>query len=69
MNKAYIYIFEDGDINISNEPPTEGDFGCINDGTLQVLLIRDSLVWDVPEPSRMTALNTAKKVDGYHVPG
>lgn len=48
---TYIYLFENGDVGISDTEPTQEDLNCIEDGILRVLRAENGPVMDV-EPDR-----------------
>ena len=68
---TYIFIFEDGVVNVSNHPPTAIDLAQIADGTLQVLITSsnvglihvDDTVEDIP-----TCHLTGRKNERFHTP-
>lgn len=69
---TYIFIFEDGTVNVSHHPPTPIDLVCIADGTLQVLVADIMNVGLITEDDKVDELPTCpltgKKSERYHIP-
>lgn len=80
----YLYIFEDGIVALSDDPPTSEDLACVGDGILQVIQLSVDadesalldyaypVAYDIDQNGEITPLATAviRTEEGvrFHVP-
>lgn len=66
----YLYVFEDGEIGQSNDPPTVADCEAIDDGLLQVVRFANGKVFFIDGAGGASPIDMAKlagkKYERYH---
>lgn len=67
----YLYIFEDGDLAQSADPPTQTDIDCLMNGILTVIKVEGSAFYEMDFQQQWKPIRKAKFNEthgGYHEP-